>query len=95
MLITCWKKNKYECIYRVQVVPEEVLLKSCRDQNCAALDYLVLEPNIERGETSTTLIKSTLFNHQVILVTTAIKSDLCKSLALCRTDSKYAKQKAL
>lgn len=88
------EKQKYECIYRVQVVPEEILLKSCRDQNCAALDYLVLEPNIERGDTSTTLIKSTLFN-QVILVTAVIKSDLCKSLALCRTDSKYAKQKAL
>lgn len=89
------EKQIYECIYSVQVVPEEILLKSRRDQNCAALDYLVLEPNIERGETSTTLIKSRPFNHQVILVTAVIKSDLCKSLALCRTDSKYAKQKAL
>lgn len=80
-----------EMIYRVQVVLKGTLIKSRSSKIFAGLYNCLLKSENETNKTNLNEFEFSL--HELVMVT--MITDLCKALALCSTDSKCAKQRAL
>lgn len=81
---------KRNIIYCVQVMLERTLIKSRGRKLFAGLNCL-LKSESETNKTGSLKFKLPQFNQMAVMMIT----DLCKALALCRIDSKCAKQRAL